>query len=70
MIDRLHPFEADSGPQAEQLKEQALEFVADARESLAGASETMRRSIVDQPVRALAIAFGMGIILGWIIKRR
>jgi hypothetical protein len=70
MIDRLRPFEADYGPQAEQLKEQALEIAADARERLAGASEAVKRSIVDQPVRALAIAFGMGIILGWIIKRR
>jgi ElaB/YqjD/DUF883 family membrane-anchored ribosome-binding protein len=70
MIDRIPGLESSYGPQAEQLKERALEYAATAREQLAQGSEKIRDYVVQQPARALGIALGVGVLLGWIIKRR
>ena len=70
MIDRVQDLEGDLGLQAEQLKERALELLAGARERLGGASQTIRKLIVEHPERALGFSLGMGVFLGWLIKRR
>jgi ElaB/YqjD/DUF883 family membrane-anchored ribosome-binding protein len=70
MIDRMRMSESGLGPQAEQLKEQALDVAAMARERLTEGGRRVRDYIVEQPTRALAIALGMGVLLGWLIKRR
>jgi ElaB/YqjD/DUF883 family membrane-anchored ribosome-binding protein len=71
MIDRIQGFEGGAlGPQAEQLKEKALEIAAAAREQLAHGQETIREYTIKQPAKALGFALGMGVLLGWLIKRR
>ena len=51
-------------------KEMALDFAATAREQWAERSSALKAFIVNQPVRTLGIALGMGVVLGWLIKRR
>jgi len=70
MIDRVQGLESSYGPQAEELKEKALEYAATAREQLVQGSEKVRGYVVQQPARALGIALGVGVLLGWLIKRR
>jgi ElaB/YqjD/DUF883 family membrane-anchored ribosome-binding protein len=70
MIDRIQNLEATLGPQAEEVKERALEYAAVARERLAEGSEMVKGYVVKEPVRALGIALGVGVLLGWLIKRR
>jgi len=70
MIDRIQGLQSELGPQAEQVKEMALEYAATAREQLAEGSERVKDYIVKEPVRALGIALGVGVLLGWMIKRR
>lgn len=71
MIDRIQGFEgAGFGTQTEQLRDRAIELAAAARERLAQGSESVREYTVKQPARAIGIALGMGVLLGWLIKRR
>jgi len=70
MIDRIQNLESGFGPQAEELKERALEYAATARERLAEGSEKVKGYIIKEPARALGIALGVGVLLGWLIKRR
>lgn len=70
MIDRAEQAMADWNPQAEELKEMALQYAAVARERMAEGSERIKDYVVNQPARALGIALGVGVLLGWMIKRR
>jgi len=70
MIDRIKSLEEGFGPQAEQIKEKALDVAAAARERLDQGGEKVHNYIVEQPARALGIALGIGVLLGWLIKRR
>jgi ElaB/YqjD/DUF883 family membrane-anchored ribosome-binding protein len=72
MIDRIQGFEGGAlGPeQVEQLKEKALEMAAAAREQVARGGETIRKYTIKQPAKALGLALGVGVLLGWLIKRR
>lgn len=56
-----------AGPGA---KERALEAAATAKESLGFGLGVVRRYIEKEPARALGLALGVGVLLGWIIKRR
>ena len=71
MIDRIQGLESSFGPQqAEELKEKALEYAAAARERLTEGSDRIKQYVVKEPARALGIALGVGVLLGWLIKRR
>jgi ElaB/YqjD/DUF883 family membrane-anchored ribosome-binding protein len=70
MIDRIQPLPNDFSAQAELLKDKALDFSAVARERLAEGSEAVKTYIAEHPERALGIALGLGVFLGWLIKRR
>lgn len=70
MIDRMQNLESSYGPQLDEMKEQALIYAASARERLAEGREKVRDYIVNEPARALGIALGVGVLLGWLIKRR
>jgi ElaB/YqjD/DUF883 family membrane-anchored ribosome-binding protein len=70
MIDRAEAMTADWGPQADEVKEMALQYAAVAQEQLAAGRERVKQYVVQQPARALGIAFGVGVFLGWMIKRR
>jgi len=59
-------FGSDSGD----IKERALEFAATAREQVSGRTRGLREYIVKEPTRALGIALVLGVVVGWLIKRR
>ena len=70
MIDRIRGMETGDASQAEVIKEKALDFVATARERLAEGSETIKGFVIKEPARALGLALGLGVVLGWLLKRR
>ncbi len=70
MVDRTRMVEPGLGDRLDDVKEKALDFAATARERISGGSHFLREYIVKEPTRALGIALGMGVILGWLIKRR
>lgn len=61
---------APSGGAADDMKERALEFAATAREQVSGQARGLREYIVKEPTRALGIALVLGVVVGWLIKRR
>jgi len=70
MINRLQDASAALGPEVDALKEKALDFAASAKEGLAIGSEAVKDFTIKQPAKALGIALGMGVALGWLLKRR
>ncbi len=70
MVDQTQSLGAGPGGRVGEAKERALEVAATAREQFSGATRALRDYIVKEPTRALGIALGMGVILGWLIKRR
>jgi ElaB/YqjD/DUF883 family membrane-anchored ribosome-binding protein len=70
MIQRNGPAPGAFTDQTEELKARASEFAAQARERLAEGNEFVKDYITKQPARALGVALGLGVLLGWLIKRR
>jgi ElaB/YqjD/DUF883 family membrane-anchored ribosome-binding protein len=68
MISRIPGLRPESP--AEQMKEKALDVTAIARERFEQGSRALREYTIQQPARALGLALGMGVLLGWLIKRR
>jgi ElaB/YqjD/DUF883 family membrane-anchored ribosome-binding protein len=67
MNDRIDPAHFGQPPG---VQERALEVMATAKESLLGGTRTIKDYINKQPARAVGIALGLGVVLGWVIKRR
>jgi len=70
MIDRILDRASAIATRPEELKETASQYTDVARERLGEVSELLKAYTVREPVRALAAAFGLGVFLGWMIKRR
>jgi ElaB/YqjD/DUF883 family membrane-anchored ribosome-binding protein len=70
MIDRIKDAGIDLNDQTEQMKEKALEVASAARERFAQGGQWVREFTIHKPAQALGVALGMGVILGWLIKRR
>ena len=70
MIDRPRESEGDLDFQAHEFTEQMLQFAASARDRIAEGCEGVRDYVVKEPARALSVALGVGVLLGWLIKRR
>jgi ElaB/YqjD/DUF883 family membrane-anchored ribosome-binding protein len=70
MVDRLRSVDPGLSDRIDIAKEKALDLAATARERFSGGSDFVRQYIVKEPTRALGLALGMGVILGWLIKRR
>jgi len=70
MIDRIREMESDYGMSADAAREKAMELAATARERIAQGGEAIKAYTLEQPARALGLALGMGVLLGWLIKRR
>ena len=70
MIEHDREGETIAGTQAGELTELALRYAATARERIAEASDQVKAYVVREPLRALGIALGVGVLIGWIIKRR
>ncbi len=60
----------DFGSDQGDFKERALEFAATAREQVSGRTRGLREYIIKEPTRALGIALVLGVVVGWLIKRR
>jgi ElaB/YqjD/DUF883 family membrane-anchored ribosome-binding protein len=70
-MDDQTPYpESVLGVRVDDVKERALEFAATAREQFSGATRSLKEYIVKEPTRAVGVALGMGVLLGWLIKRR
>ena len=60
---------AEFTPQLEEIRAMARQDVAVARERLAEGRDMVRGYVARAPVKALGIALGIGVILGWLIRR-
>jgi ElaB/YqjD/DUF883 family membrane-anchored ribosome-binding protein len=69
MNDRVQGVRAEFTPQLEDIKAMALQDVAVARERLADVRTIVTDYLAREPVKALGIALGIGVVLGWLIKR-
>lgn len=71
MFDRLKDMGGeDLGSKMGEARESALDMTATAREGLAKGQEFVREYTLREPAKALGFALGMGVFLGWLIKRR
>jgi len=70
MAGRAQDVEPGLGLGIGEVKELALEASATITEKLSDGTRILRGFIVKEPTRALGIAVGMGVLLGWLIKRR
>ena len=70
MIDRLDPVPMNMADQAEEFKAEALEYAELARARFAEGNAFLKDYVAKEPARALGIALGVGVLLGWLIKRR
>jgi hypothetical protein len=70
MIDRILDRASALATQPEELRETAREYTEIARVRMGEVSESVKAYAIREPARALGIAFGLGVFLGWMIKRR
>ncbi len=70
MDDHPRELETHAGPTAEPLTGLALRCAAIARERIAEGSERVKAYVAREPARALGIALGVGVLIGWLTKRR
>jgi len=71
MIDRILDRRlASTAAAPEPLKATVGQSVDLAWERIGELGEEMRTRTVNEPARALGVAFGLGVFLGWIMKRR
>jgi ElaB/YqjD/DUF883 family membrane-anchored ribosome-binding protein len=70
MIDRDREIEGDLDVPARALMEQVRSSAAAAREQLDEGRKRVREYVMEKPVQALGIALGVGVLIGWLIKRR
>jgi ElaB/YqjD/DUF883 family membrane-anchored ribosome-binding protein len=70
MIDRIQEYQPSHEEQVEELKALALDYANRAQARLAEGSAFVKDYVTKQPAQALGIALGVGVALGWLIKRR
>lgn len=70
MIDRVLDSASEMASQTQEFRETAQKYGEVARERIGEVSELVEAYTVRQPAQALGIAFGLGVFLGWVIKRR
>jgi hypothetical protein len=70
MSERIQNIMSEAGPDPYPFSEQAEVYSAAARERLVAGRNQIHQFIINDPARALGIALGMGVLLGWLIKRR
>ena len=69
MNDRVQGTKSEFTPQMEEIRAMARQDMAVARERLAEGRDIVRGYLAREPLKALGIALGIGVILGWLIKR-
>lgn len=70
MIDHIIDRASEIVARPEELREQTLRYADAARNQLSDVRESVEAYAVRQPLQALGIAFGLGAIVGWVIRRR
>jgi ElaB/YqjD/DUF883 family membrane-anchored ribosome-binding protein len=55
---------------AEEIRQSAVRLTDAVRKAVENGSESIREFTTREPARALGLALGIGVILGWLIKRR
>ena len=70
MSERIQEMESGFGEAADAAKEKALDLAAAAKEKLAQGTDAVKMFTIEKPAQALGLALGMGVLLGWLIKRR
>jgi ElaB/YqjD/DUF883 family membrane-anchored ribosome-binding protein len=70
MIDRIQEYQPSHEEQVEELKALALDYARLAQARLAEGNEFIKDYLTRKPAQALGIALGVGVVLGWLIKRR
>lgn len=70
MNDATREYGQASHVELEELKERAQEYAAIARERLTEGNDLIRNYVIREPVKAVGIAFGVGVLLGLWLKRR
>jgi len=70
MIQRVDDTNGGLAHQADHWKEEAREMGAAAREQLVQGSRVIREYTLKKPATALGLALGIGVFLGWLMKRR
>ncbi len=70
LTDRPYPVDLSYADRAEDLQAQALEYAETARAQFSEGCERVKEYVHKEPARALGIALGVGVVVGWLIKRR
>ena len=70
MIDRILDRASAVADPSDEVRETAREYAGVAQARMGELSEYVKAYTLREPARALGIAFGLGVFLGWIIKRR
>jgi ElaB/YqjD/DUF883 family membrane-anchored ribosome-binding protein len=70
MIDRKLEIETDSSALAGELKEMAMRCATIAAQRICEESKRVKEYAAREPARALGIALGVGVLVGWMIRRR
>ncbi len=70
MIDRILDRTLATAVPPEELKAKVGEYADLAWERMGELSEQVKTYTVREPARALGVAFGLGVLLGCMIKRR
>jgi ElaB/YqjD/DUF883 family membrane-anchored ribosome-binding protein len=61
---------ASAGAQAQELASLALQYAAVARGRIAEGKARITEYVHREPVRAVGLALGVGVLIGWWTKRR
>lgn len=64
------PYPAPPASAGPDLRDRAEELAATAREQWQDRTRAIQEFVVQRPVGALGLALAMGVVLGWLIKRR
>jgi ElaB/YqjD/DUF883 family membrane-anchored ribosome-binding protein len=70
MIDRTLEIETDAGAFSGELKELAMRCASIAVQRISEESKRVTEYAAREPARALGIALGVGVFIGWMIRRR
>lgn len=70
MNETIEDIRTATPPEAIDFKQDAADLLAMTRKTLGPAGEAICSYTKRQPAMALGVALGLGILLGWTIKRR
>ncbi len=69
MIDNIHGTRTEFTPQLDDIKAMACQDLEAARERLAERTALLSDYVVREPLKSVGIALGVGVVLGWLIRR-